>query len=41
MSGADRSVEEVQLEGYFVAALAFIDPQLTSESPLPPVLSVA
>jgi hypothetical protein len=38
---AHRSVEEVQLEGYYVAALAFIDPQLDLSAELEAVETAA
>lgn len=41
MDSAGRSVEEVQLEGYFIAALAFIDPQLSAECDLAEVEAAA
>ncbi|MDQ3023444.1 MAG: hypothetical protein M3R04_03510 [bacterium] len=41
MTSANRTVEEVQLEGYYTAALAFIDPQLTLQSELTEVEAAA
>jgi hypothetical protein len=41
MDSANRSVADVELEGYFVAALAFIDPQLPADAPLDAIEAAA
>jgi len=41
MDSANRTIEDVELEGYYTAALAFIDPQLELASPLDAIESAA